>query len=327
MTIPQKYTVPVEGDKIIPIDYSKSENWLSLPAESELKKNVDIFFSYPTSWRARGMYPIADINNDEMRTWAYYYLKTRASAFDVGNMFCPYYRQVDSAFVFSQEGGITEILKIFRGIPKTDTVAAFDYYIKYINKGRPFILVGHSQGSIMIRELLIDYLKIHEDVYKRMIAAYVIGAMMIKEDYAAHPHVKPAQSSDDTGVVISYSTEGPEVNGINPFSNPHIVTINPISWKTTNERASEKDNLGTALVKDDCTFTIIPQLADAKINPQRGTIICSTVDPEQFSSPKESRSYIPLGIYHENDIPLYYCNLRKNAEDRVVSYFKKMKKK
>jgi hypothetical protein len=317
--------VPIEGDKIIPIDYSKTESWLSQPIGEELKKNVDVFFVYPTSWRARGSYPIADIKNKEMREWAMYYLKTRASSFNVGNIFAPYYRQVDSAFVFSQKGGFEKILKIFDGVPKTDVVAAFDYYIKHFNNGRPYILVGHSQGSIIIRGLIVDYLKVHKDIYERMIAAYIPGFVMLKEDYALHPHMKPAQSADDVGVIISYNVEASQVQGLNAFSIPNAITINPISWKTTDEHASEKDNLGTAIVKDDGTFTIVPQLADAKISLERKTIVCSTVDVETFSSPPESRSYIPLGVFHENDIPLYYCNLRQNAENRIKNYFLKNK--
>jgi hypothetical protein len=63
----------------------------------------------------------------------------------------------------------------FRGVPKTDIIAAFDYYIKNLNDGRPFILAGHSQGSIMILEILASYMKANPEVYRRMIAAYAIG--------------------------------------------------------------------------------------------------------------------------------------------------------
>jgi hypothetical protein len=73
-------------------------------------------------------------------------------------------------------------------------------------------------------------------------------------------------------------------------------------------------------------LTIQKHIADAKIDLTRGTIICSTVDREKWSSEPQSRGYFPLGIFHENDIPLYYYNLRKNAQDRVNAYFNKIKK-
>jgi len=37
--------------------------------------------------------------------------------------------------------------KLVGGIPKADVFAAFDYFIKNFNMGRPFILAGHSQCS------------------------------------------------------------------------------------------------------------------------------------------------------------------------------------
>jgi hypothetical protein len=63
-------------------------------------------------------------------------------------------------------------------------------------------------------------------------------------------------------------------------------------------------------------------IADDKINYKKGVVICSTVDREKRSSPKDSRSLFPSGVFHENDISLYYYNLRQNAQDRCEEYFK-----
>jgi hypothetical protein len=94
------FYIPVGGDNIIPTDYSDVNNWLALPKKEELKQKVDVFFIYPTAWRANGGYPICDINNKEMKAGANYYLKFRASAFETsGNIFAPYYRQLDASFV------------------------------------------------------------------------------------------------------------------------------------------------------------------------------------------------------------------------------------
>ncbi|MDR3049730.1 MAG: DUF3089 domain-containing protein [Elusimicrobiota bacterium] len=323
----ETFSIPIGGDKIIAMDYSKADNWLALP--KTISTTADIFFIYPTSWRANGGYPIADINNAEMRKWAKYYLHTRASAFwQAGAIYAPYYRQLDASFAFKHTKGAEGILgalKYFQGVPKTDIIAAFDYYIKHYNQGRPFILAGHSQGSIMIREILFDYMKAHPEVYKRMVAAYAIGVPMRKEDYVQNPHVKPAQNADDIGVVISYNTEAPVVDGVNTMSIPNAVTINPISWKTTQETAPASQNLGSIIANADGSFEVVSHLADAKIDNKRGVIICSTVDREKFSSPKASRAYFPLGVFHENDIPLYYYNLQENAVHRIKQYTKRYK--
>jgi hypothetical protein len=322
------YSVPVGGDNIKPSDYSNPDNWLALPAKKSRKKKTDIFFIYPTSWRADGKYPVADIDNPEMRQWAQYYLKFRATAFETaGNIFAPYYRQLDALFA-DQTGSAQKAYTYFRGVPKTDIIAAFDFYIKNLNDGRPFILAGHSQGSVMIREILFDYMKNNPEVYKRMIAAYAVGVSMLKEDYEKNPHIKPAAGADDIGVVISYNTEAPVVDPPgNPLSVSGAVLINPVSWKTTDELAKKTENIGSLFVDEDNKTKKIKRLADAKINPSRGTVICSTVEREKWSSAPESRAYFPLGVFHENDIPLYYYDLRKNAENRVKQYFKARAKK
>jgi hypothetical protein len=286
-----------------------------------LKDKVDVFFIYPTAWKANGGYPLCDINNKEMRQGAKYYLKFRASAFETsGNMFAPYYRQLDASYAIKL--GILESIVYFRGLPKTDIIAAFDYYIKNLNDGRPFILAGHSQGSIMILEILASYMKANPKVYKRMIAAYAIGAPLGKKYYARYPHVKPAKNSKDLGVVICYNTEAPIIDGVNPLAVPdNAVIINPISWKTTEDYASKEENLGSLYVNDG-KVKKYEHIADAKINYKRGVVICSTVNREKWSSPKALRSSFPTGVFHEDDITLYYYNLRQNAQDRYEEYFK-----
>ena len=321
----ESFKVHVDGDKIKPSDYSNSKTWLSLPNKKNIKKKVDIFFVYPTAWRAGGKYPIAEITNRKMVKGAKYYLQYRASVFEpVGNIFAPYYRQLDALFAY-QTGSQENALKYYKGVPKADIMEAFDFYIKHFNEGRPFILLGHSQGAIMIGEILSDYMSKNPDVYKRLIAAYAIGVPLTKEYYAKNSHLKPAKRADDVGVVISYNTEAPTVDGQNPLANPDSVTINPLSWETTGEYVSKENNLGSIYVDENMKETVYKHIADAKIDYSRGTIICSTVDRQRWSSPKKSREYLPLGVLHENDIPLYYYNLRKNAQDRITEYFKSIK--
>jgi hypothetical protein len=316
---------PKLGDAITPIDYSNNDYWLTRPdlagqSHSAAKNDVDVFFVYPTSWRAEaGEYPIAEINNAEMRHWAEYYLTTRGSAFETaGTIYAPYYRQLDAAFGLSQASDMDRI-EYFAGVPYTDIKASFEYYLENFNNGRPFILAGHSQGSAMCLLLLTDYLKDHPDVYKRMIAAYVIGIPMVQSIYDQYPHLRAAQSANDTGVIISYNTQAPVVDGVNPLSSPESVLINPISWRTDTDEIPASESKGSIIVSDDSTFVDAPQLADARIDPTRGVIICD-VDREQFSSAAASRAYFPLGMFHENDIPLFYYDLRANAELRVQEY-------
>ncbi|MHB9291918.1 hypothetical protein Holit_01005 [Hollandina sp. SP2] len=309
---------PRYGDDIVPVDYRNPDNWLAKGSDGQ--NDVDVFFLYPTSWRSNyGEYPIAAIDNTEMQHWANYYLKTRASAFETaGNIYAPFYRQLDASFVIAQQPA--DGIGFFSGVPLTDVTAAFDYYIEHYNKGKPHILVGHSQGSIVMAALIALHLKDRPDVYERMIAAYLIGMPMAETVYEQFPHMKPAQNADDLGVIITYNASSPVVDGKNPFSQPSNVLINPVSWVTDDSYASQEASKGGIIVNDDGTFIDAPNLADAKIDHSTGTLI-TNVDREQFSSEAASRAYFPLGVLHENDIPLYYYDLRANAENRVEKWF------
>ncbi|MDR1088233.1 MAG: DUF3089 domain-containing protein [Coriobacteriales bacterium] len=359
--------IPVFGDASISAsDYSDPKNWLSLPdatqatgeaedgagSASNLQAGggaggaVDVFFVYPTSWRARGGWPLSSIDNPEMRRWARYYLQTRASAFaTVGRIYAPYYRQMDAEHLVAL--GVEQSMALEFGVPLSDVAAAFSYYLTRLNNGRPFLLAGHSQGSIVLLGLLMHYLDpsaagtvaggsaggstggsaggsgasaSSADALSRMVAAYLPGSVITQELYAKMPHLSPATQADDTGVIISYNTEAPRVEGTNPFSSADAVTINPISWTREETLAPSSQSKGGILARSNGSFEVCPHLADARLDASRGTIICSTVDAEKFSSQGASRGYFPLGVLHENDIPLYYFDLRANAELRVQSF-------
>lgn len=309
---------PRYGDDIEPVNYGNPDNWLAKGEGGE--KEVDVFFLYPTSWRAAyGEYPIAAIDNADMRHWASYYLKTRASAFETaGNIYAPFYRQLDASFVVAQDP--LDGIGLFAGVPFADAAAAFDYYIEHYNNGKPFILAAHSQGSFVMAALIALHLRDKPEIYGRMIAAYLIGMPVPETFYELFTHVKPAQSADDLGVVISYNTNSPVIDGVDPFAYPENTLINPVTWVTDESYAPKEASKGGIIVNDDGTFSPVPNLADAKIDRSTGTLV-SNVDREKFSSGAASRGYFPLGVLHENDIPLYYYDLRANAENRVRKWF------
>jgi hypothetical protein len=309
---------PRYGDDIEPADYGNPDNWLATGADGQ--GEADVFFLYPTSWRAEDdEYPVCRIDDAEMRHWANYYLATRASAFETaGKVYAPFYRQLDASFVIAQRPA--DGIGYFGGVPLADVTAAFDYYIENYNKGRPFILAAHSQGSIVMAALIALRLRDRPDVYGRMIAAYLIGMPMPRAVYERFPHMKPARNADDLGVIITYNTNSPVIDGTDPFSDPSNVLINPISWVTDESHAPKEASKGGITVNGDGTFEKAGAIADAKINRKTGTLV-TNADREKFSSAAASRGYFPLGVLHENDIPLYYYDLRANAERRVENWF------
>jgi hypothetical protein len=61
------------------------------------------------------------------------------------------------------------------------------------------------------------------------------------------------------------------------------------------------------------------QYADAQIDIAHGVLVCSTAN-ELLLSYIETLAGFPRGVYHDFDIPLYYYDLRANAQNRVNKY-------
>jgi len=310
-------------------DYSISANWLSLPSSTATKKKVDVFHLIDTTYQKPNANApnICAINDPIMEKGAKAAYSRTATAFEpVANIYAPYYRQVDA--MYKKSLPIAEQNKIVGGIPTSDGLAAFDYFIKHYNKGRPFILAGHSLGSNVMANLLSEYMKKNPKVYKRMIAAYVIGYSITPDYLTQNPHLKFAEGPDDTGVIVSYNTEAPVVDGTNPVTLPGGIAINPITWTRTEELATAAQNLG-GIALDKNGYAVldaagnpvrVEHYADAQVNKARGVVICSTADVNLLSP---GNALLPKGVYHSFDYPFYYFDIRANAANRVDHFLKK----
>lgn len=303
-------------------DYSKTENWLSLPANGSM--NVDVFYVYPTAWyKADPLEPdFCAIDNPIMLTGSQKAFNSQATAFETaGNIYAPYYRQADAAFTLTLPPA--ERWAVIDSIPAKDAIAAFDHYIKNYNNGKPFILVGHSQGAQVLLILLNKYMSEHADVYARMVCAYVIGYPVTAEFMNANPHLKFAEGADDTGVIVSYNTQSPSVApGANiVMANDIGLVINPINWKRDETHATAEESLGSNMPLDaQGNFGLIPNFADARINLAKGVLECTSVDENAMS---QISGAMGPGVYHSFDISFYYYNLRENAALRVMKFIEK----
>ena len=316
-----------DGSKFEPkaTDYSKSEHWLSIPAVVD--KEVDVFYLYPTSYQKINENDpnICEIDNPMMLKYSKLAFARQATAFEtVGNIYAPYYRQGDPVYALGLSSQ-AERYEFIGGIPKKDVFAAFDYYIKNFNHGRPFILAGHSQGSNILIYLLSEYMKKNPDVYKRMVVAYVIGYSVTEDYLAQNPHLKFAEGPDDTGVIVSYNTEAPTVEGNNPVLLPGAIAINPITWTREETLATAEENLGSILLNKDGSVVLngegkiepVKNYADARVDKAKGVVICSTVDVEKLAP---GNQLMGKGVFHSFDYPFYYFDIRENAANRVDNF-------
>lgn len=283
------------------LDYSDPENWMFLPEETT--KEVDVIYLYPSAYGIANAVEddVADIDDVSMRMMAIYYASSQASVFEEScNVYVPYYRQFT---VNSLVDMIDKSPESMQYIASQDIYNMLDYYFENLNEGRPFVLAGHSQGSVWLTVVLEDYMKEHPEYYERMVAAYVIGYSVTEEYLERNSHLKFAEASDDTGVIISYNTEGPgNKDAYNCVVRDGAVAINPINWKLDDTYAFNGN-------------------ADAKVDTDRGVIICTTM--QNTTEIKEALAeYFGEESFHLYDYSLYYGDLQKNVADRIAAFLK-----
>ena len=302
-------------------DYSDKNNWIVIP-ENPNDREVDVFYLYPTTWSRTDTNEsiICPIDYIPMRATVTNAVIAHSGIFDeIGSIYAPFYRQADAIYILDKKNNISkeEQNKYFYSIPKEDAIAAFDYYIKNYNNGRPFILAGHSQGAMMIKEILKDYFKTNENLKNRMVAAYIFGYSVTQKDLDENPHLRFANSEYDTGVIISYNTEAPDFNGYNPTLLEGAISINPITWTLDETLATKEQSIGANISSNYGNPT---KIADAKVDKKRGVIKCSTINPDDFYSGENS--IFEKGVYHQYDIALYYYDLKENVRKRVGAFWK-----
>ena len=296
------------------------DNWLAVPAER--RHAVDLFYLYPTAYSpSSGSAPLyCEIDDASMRNGAPNSFAQQATAFETcADIYAPFYRQCDAMAL----AGLTqpEMIAIESDVPRTDVFAALDHYFEHWNDGRPFIVAGHSQGAMMTMIALQEYMAAHPDRYSRMVAAYMLGNAPTADWLAQNPHVKLATGAGDTGIVVSWNTEGPgNVGNYNMVVPAGAKCINPLNWRTDGTPAGISENLG-CLVKDASgSYIVVAGFADARIDTERGSVICSTVDAAEYAIPAAMSALFGTESYHGWDYGFYYMNIRENAELRVGSF-------
>jgi hypothetical protein len=174
-------------------DYTKDSSWLCLPGRADvcstplattaLNPNgygstgqstvakdppVDCFYVYPTVSRDQGLN--SDLNPSEEKGAAQSQFARFAS---VCRPFAPIYRQMTLAAVlaYSAGGNIDQAA----ALAYRDVVSAWRNYIATRNDGRPFVLIGHSQGSLMLQQLIANEIERSPALAARMKLAILPG--------------------------------------------------------------------------------------------------------------------------------------------------------
>lgn len=218
------------------------------------------------------------------------------------NFISPYYRQC------SLQSFENDSLKAARlPLPLEDVRRAFQYYLKHLNGGRPFILAGYSQGAYIMLELQKEM----DDVtYKRMIAAYAIG-ITIRE---SHPHIVPAKGADDTGVTICYNSVRDISCAMRGWEKSNVA-INPVNWHTDS-------TVATLITEPSPLQPVTDQKKDTmnvSLDISTGLLIVKGFKAQDYVLPLIGKQ----GNYHSREIWLYREQLRENMTLRTSQWLKR----
>lgn len=302
-----------------PIDYTNPANWAIYTPAAKADKGFDIFYIYPTL--------VADKNiplmqwDEKIKAKVIPFAEAQLSGFkNVANLYCPYVRQLEFYRCMEElKGPLTsnEAIKTppaatyTSAVGAADAIEAFQYYLTHLNHGRPYVLIGHSQGAMDLAMVLLMNGNIMPD--HGFVAAYLIGLpFKINANGAKLPFAKNA---DDVGIVISWNTQSKDSKG-SVFTGKGTYCINPLNWKTDATPATANENPG-AMFYDYKTGKMehYPNYCGAVIDPEKGALIA---DPPESKWTKET----PLGkgVYHMNDLYFFYESLVNNVQRRVKNW-------
>ncbi|MCB2192400.1 MAG: DUF3089 domain-containing protein [Deltaproteobacteria bacterium] len=286
-------------------DYSQAANWLDLP--KSITQKVDVFWVYPTVYNGKAM--VAKIRDPQMIEGAKYTVRSQASVFQgQANLFAPLYRQASAKVLTMDQAAKDHYL----GLGLADVTAAFNYYLKHYNQGRPFILAGHSQGS----NLLTDFARqnLDDPVFKkRMVAAYFIGWSITPDDLKKHPAMKVCRSAAQTGCIVTYNSVAAGKQTKAPTILPGAISVNPLSWSTDGKLVPASANLGAMFFPKEGADQSYAHFTSAQ-NQDGGLVV----------APKDSKllTQMPFGpgVYHCYDYSFFYENLKANIARRIKAF-------
>ena len=174
-------------------DYSNLDYWAAHPLKWDpsdsipgpLRKNkrdslVDVFFLHPTIYtnQLNDSSLNADIDDAYLNAKTdYSSILYQASVFNQhARIYAPRFREAHISAYFSKDTlAATEAFDL----AYEDVKAAFEFYLKFYNDGRPIIIASHSQGTTHALRLLKDYFE-SKPLQKQLVAAYVVGMAIPK---------------------------------------------------------------------------------------------------------------------------------------------------
>lgn len=307
-----------EKQKVAPaysraIDYADMTYWYAF---GETDKPADVFYIYPTvstiSFVDNDSSWFADITQAEVREEANGNQRFNKMLYDDYNFYAPYYRQM----IFESYTQPDSIMQKNAAFAAQDVKDAFQYYMAHGNGGRPFFLVGHSQGSQVLIELLKDSMT--KEQRNLMVAAYCIGYHVTAEELAQYPtQLCPAMDSTETGKLIIFNSVT-DTTAIGMVSHNDVVGVNPTIWTAATDTISAEYQLGMAKYNNSRDSVLIVPCPTRTYLYKHNTV-CPDLDPDMVYIPAY-KDMFPRGNLHFADSWLFAGNVKQNMDCRLRSW-------
>ena len=183
-----------------------SANGYGSNGKSEVAKDppLDCFYVYPTVSNDQAMN--SDLNpgrEEKIATEAQF-----ARFASVCRTYAPIYRQMTVAAVaaYAAGGDISQAA----AIAYRDVLAAWRNYLATRNQGRPFVLIGHSQGSLMLQQLIAREIENKPAIAGRMKLAIIPGFdVLVPQGRLVGGTFKKTplcSREDETGCVMTWTS-------------------------------------------------------------------------------------------------------------------------
>lgn len=208
-------------------DYGDQANWLCRPARQDAcsapqdativavngklthetfhpAKNppIDCFYVYPTVSNEPGGNSDLIITGAEKAAVNAQFARFAAKC----RLFAPMYRQITLTALRAMIMG--KPIPIDRDLGYHDVLAAWNYYLAHDNHGRGVVLVGHSQGSLVLTRLIKEEID-GKPVQDKLISAILMGTSLPVPKGAdvggAFKHIPVCHSNRQLGCVIAFA--------------------------------------------------------------------------------------------------------------------------
>lgn len=217
----------LDKDECLSVDLTTSEAgeggaFESVSTEAAQSPKLDCFYIYPTYDTRPEADNATDFSDLSKILLA---MRNQAARFtSVCRVIAPLYRQMTIG-TYGEPGGYSATLQFERAY--ADVEDAFDHYLENISDGRPFVLMGHSQGTHMLTQLVAQRIDGDAALRKQMTAALLIGPVGAihvpegKDVGGTFKNVPLCSDAKESGCIVAFDSKG----GGLPYDRPPSLPI------------------------------------------------------------------------------------------------------